>query len=150
MSTVHPRHVHGSAAARPAPLSEVGSAAAEIVILTPLLIIVALLFVVGGRLANGLQEVGAAARSSVDSAVIAATASTAETQGAAAAASEVSHDCRSYSFAADVADFAPGGVVSVQIRCEVGLAALGIPLLPGSVTLAARASGAIEHYREVE
>jgi hypothetical protein len=150
MSAVQTRHEGGSAETRLAPRSEVGSAAAEIVILTPLLIMVALLFVVGGRLANGLQEVGAAARTSVDAAVIAPTAATADAQGAVAAASEVSHDCHSYSFAADVADFAPGGLVSVQIRCEVGLAALGIPLLPDSVTLAGRASGAIEPYREAE
>src|ERR1035438_5521324 len=49
--------------------SEAGSAAAEIVILTPLLVMLALLFVVGGRLANALQEVGDAARTSVESAV---------------------------------------------------------------------------------
>jgi Flp pilus assembly protein TadG len=150
MSAAHARQLRASAAAGPAPRSEVGSAAAEIVILTPLLIMVALLFVVGGRLANGLQEVATAARGSVESAVIAPTPSTAETQGAAAAAAELSHDCRSYSFAADVADFVPGGVVSVQVRCEIGLAALGIPMLPDSVVLVGRASGALEPYREAE
>jgi hypothetical protein len=113
---------------------------------------VALLFVVGGRLANGLEEVTAAARSSVDSAVIAPTASAAEIQATAAAASAISLDglkCTPYSFAADVADFAPGGSTSVQVRCEVALTALGMPLLPDSVTLAGSASGAIEPYREV-
>jgi hypothetical protein len=41
------------------------------------LVLLALLFVIGGRLANALQEVGDAARTSVESAVIASTASSA-------------------------------------------------------------------------
>ena len=77
---------------RVAARSQIGSAAAEIVILTPLLVVLALLFAAGGRLANTLQEVGDAARTSVESAVIAATASGAEAQAAAAAGYEISHD----------------------------------------------------------
>jgi hypothetical protein len=132
--------------------SEAGSAAAEIVILTPLLVMLALLFVVGGRLANALQEVGDAARTSVESAVIASTASTAQAQAAAAAGYEISHDglqCMPYSLTTDVTHFTPGGSVSVQLRCGVGLVTLGIPGLPGSVTLSGDASAGIELYREM-
>jgi len=74
--------------------SEAGSAAAEIVILTTaLLVMLALLFVVGGRLANALQEVGDAARTSVESAVIASTAyqDTPQAQAAAGRAGYRSH-----------------------------------------------------------
>jgi Flp pilus assembly protein TadG len=74
----------GARAARDRPLasggSDAGSAAAEIVILTPLLVVLALLFVIGGRLASGLQDVGDAARTSVESAVIASTPSAAQAQ----------------------------------------------------------------------
>jgi hypothetical protein len=122
------------------------------VILTPLLILLALLFVVGGRLANALQEVGDAARTSVESAVIASTASNAQAQAVAASDYEISHDglrCAPYSVAVDAADFAPGGLVSVQIRCGVGLLTLGIPGIPGAVTLSGHASAGIELYREV-
>ncbi len=146
----------GGRAAKPARLaagrSEVGSATAEIVILTPLLVLLALVFVVGGRLTNALQEVADAARTSVESAVIASTASSAQAQAVAAADYEISHDgfqCAPYSVTVDVADFAPGGFVSVQLRCGVGLATLGIPGLPGSVTLSAHASAGIEFYREL-
>jgi hypothetical protein len=48
-----------------------------------------------------------------------------------------------------VADFVPGGVVSVQLRCGVGLVTLGIPGLPGSVALSGHGSAGIELYREV-
>jgi hypothetical protein len=51
--------------------------------------------------------------------------------------------------AVDAADFAPGGLVSVQIRCGVGLLTLGIPGIPGAVTLSGHASAGIELYREV-
>ncbi len=143
----------GGRAAGPATgRSEAGSAAAEIVILTPVLVLLALLFVIGGRLANALQEVGDAARTSVESTVIASTASSAQAQALAAADYELSHDglhCAPYSLTADVADFVPGGVVSVQLRCGVGLVKLGIPGLPGSVTLSSRGSAGIELYREV-
>ncbi|MFZ2056850.1 MAG: TadE/TadG family type IV pilus assembly protein [Acidimicrobiales bacterium] len=132
--------------------SEVGSAAAEIVILTPLLVVLALVLVIGGRLCCALQEVQDAARTSVESAVIASTASSARAQAAAAANYEISHDglrCTPYTMTLDVADFAPGGFVSVELRCGVGLVTLGIPGLPGSVTLSGQASAGIELYREV-
>jgi hypothetical protein len=142
----------GRAAGRAAGRSEAGSAAAEIVILTPVLVLLALLFVLGGRLANALQEVGDAARTSVESAVISSTASSAQAQALAASGYEISHDglqCAPYSLTTDVADFVPGGVVSVQLRCGVGLVTLGIPGLPGSVTLSGHGSAGIELYREV-
>jgi hypothetical protein len=131
---------------------ETGSAAAEIVILTPLLVVLSLLFVIGGHLANDLQDVADAARASVESAVIASTASAAQAQAVAAADDELSHDglqCTPYSMTADVGEFTPGGLVSVQLRCGVGLVTLGMPGLPGSVTLSAHASAGIEPYREV-
>ena len=132
--------------------SEVGSAAAEIVILTPLLVVLALVLVIGGRLSYALQDVDDAARTSVESAVIASTASTARAQAAAAANYEISHDglrCTPYTMTVDVTDFAPGGFVSVELRCGVGLVTLGIPGLPGSVTLSGDASAGIEPSREV-
>ena len=88
-----PRRSARGRAARAGPAagrSEVGSATAEIVILTPLLVLLALVFVVGGRLANALQEVADAARTSVESAVIASTASSAQAQAVAAADYEIS------------------------------------------------------------
>ena len=142
----------GRAAGRAAGRSEAGSAAAEIVILTPVLVLLALLFVLGGRLANALQEVGDAARTSVESAVISSTASSAQAQALAASGYEISHDglqCAPYSLTTDLTHFTPGGSVSVQLRCGVGLVTLGIPGLPGSVTLSGDAFAGIELYREM-
>ncbi len=131
---------------------EAGSASAELVILTPFLILVTILFVVAGVLANDLQETGDVARASVESAVIASTPAAAEAQAAAAATYEVANDgleCNPYSVTTDVAGFAPGGAVSVQIRCDAVLPALGPLVLPRSVMLSGQASGAIEPYREM-
>ena len=132
--------------------SQAGSAAAEIVILTPLLVLLALLFVAGGQLANALQEVGEAARTSVESAVIASTPAAAQAQAAAGAGYEITRDgltCLPYSVTTDVSDFVPGGFVSVQLRCGVGLITLGLPVLPGNITLTAYASAGIELYRQM-
>jgi Flp pilus assembly protein TadG len=146
----------GARAARDRPLasggSDAGSAAAEIVILTPLLVVLALLLVIGGRLASGLQDVGDAARTSVESAVIASTPSAAQAQAATTAGYEISHDglqCTPYSVTTDVTDFIQGGAVSVQLRCGIELVTLGIPGLPGSVTLSDQATAGIELYREM-
>jgi hypothetical protein len=132
--------------------SEQGSAAAETVILAPLLILLAVLLLVGGRLATASEEIGDAARTAVESAVVAPTASAAETQAAATARFEVSRDgiaCTPYTFETNVTDFTAGGFVSVQLRCRVELVTLGIPGLAGSVSLSDGASAAIETYRDV-
>jgi hypothetical protein len=112
----------------------------------------ALVLVIGGSLANAFIEVTDAARTSVESAVIASTASAAQAQAAAAAAYELSRDglrCTPYSITTDVADFTPGGSVSVHLRCGIDLITLGIPGLPGSVTLSGQAGAGIELYREL-
>jgi len=131
---------------------ECGSAAAETVILAPLLVLFALVLLIGGRLATASEEIGDAARTAVESAVIASTASEAETQAAATARFEVSRDgigCAPYRFVTNVTDFTAGGAVSVQIRCQLSLITLGMPGLPSSVLLSAGASAGIERYREV-
>jgi hypothetical protein len=99
-----------------------------------------------------LQDVGDAARTSVESAVIASTPSAAQAQAAATAGYEISHDglqCTPYSVTTDVTDFIQGGAVSVQLRCGIELVTLGIPGLPGSVTLSDQATAGIELYREM-
>ncbi len=138
--------------AHPPRRSEAGSAAAETVILAPLLVLFALVLLIGSRLATASEEIGDAARTAVGSAVVSSAASEAQGQAAAAARFEVSRDgigCAPYSFVTDVTDFAAGGVVSVEIRCRVGLITLGISGLPSSVSLSAGASAGIERYREV-
>ena len=133
-------------------VSERGSAAAEVVILTPLLVAFALVILLGGRLANAAQYLDDAARTAVESAVAASTAAQARAQAAATAGYELARDglaCRPYSIAVNVGDFRAGGSVSVRIRCVVELATLGLPGLPGSVSLSAQTSAPIELYREV-
>ncbi|HLN07209.1 MAG TPA: TadE/TadG family type IV pilus assembly protein [Acidimicrobiales bacterium] len=132
--------------------SDPGSAAAEIVILTPLLVLFALVLLLGGRLVNTQLQVGDAARAAVESAAISSTASVAQARASAAASYEISRDglrCGPYSMTSDVAQFTAGGYVSVQIQCGVKLVSLGLAGLPGSVTLSSHAGAGIELYREV-
>src|SRR5271165_2168525 len=77
---------------RRARCSENGSAAAETVILAPLLVLFALVLLIGGRLANAAEEIRDAARTAVESAVIASTPSEAEAQAVASANFELSRD----------------------------------------------------------
>jgi hypothetical protein len=131
---------------------QTGSAAAEIVILTPLLVLLILVLVMGGRLANASQDLTDAARTSVESAVVASNASAARAQAAATASYEISHDgleCDPYSIVTDVAEFTAGGRVSVRVSCRVKLFTLGLPGLPTALTVSSQASAAIETYREV-
>jgi Flp pilus assembly protein TadG len=142
-----------SATAKRGPRSvEDGSAAAEVVILTPLLVLLVLVLVLGGRLADAAQDLADAARTAVESAALASTAQEAQAQAAATARYEVSQDglrCTRYSMVTDVSDFTAGGSVAVSIRCRIGLATLGMPGLPGSVSVSGRAAAVIEPYREV-
>ena len=123
-------------------------------ILTPLLILLALLFAVGGRLANALQEVGDAARTSVESAVIASTASSAQAQAVAASDYEISHDdlenCTPYSVAVDTSRLRPGrprlGPDPLRRRAPHRL---GCPVSRAWSRCRATASAGIEIYREM-
>jgi Flp pilus assembly protein TadG len=122
------------------------------VILTPLLVLLALVLVIAGRLVDAAQVVDDAARTAVESAVIASTPQEAQVQAAATARYEIRHDglrCTEYSMVTQVADFTAGGSVSVRIRCRLALVTLGIPGLPSSVPLSSRASATIEFYREL-
>jgi Flp pilus assembly protein TadG len=129
-----------------------GSAAAEVVILTPLLVLLALVLMIAGRLVDGAEVVDDAARTAVESAVIASTPQEAQVQAANTASYEIRRNglqCSEYSMVTEVADFTAGGSVSVRIRCRIALVTFEIPGLPTSVSLSGRASAAIEFYREV-
>jgi Flp pilus assembly protein TadG len=132
--------------------SEEGSATAELVILTPLLILFLLLVVAFGRLAGARGDVDGAAAQAARAASIArdpTSATAAATQTAEAALSSEHVTCAHLAVAVDTTQFTPGGNVAVTVTCAVTLSDLTGLHLPASETIAERFVEPIDRYRSV-
>jgi hypothetical protein len=136
-----------SAVARPArwparrPQSrERGSAAAELVLVTPFLFLLLLFAVAAGRLVQGKLDVDSAAQQAARAASEARTPAAASAQGQ-------SVTCDPAVITPDTGDFVPGGEVTVTVSCTVHLSGLGLLHIPGSEAITASASSPIDVYR---
>src|SRR4051794_26060062 len=107
---------------------EHGSAALEITLITPLLVLM-LLFVVGlGRISASRGEVDGAAQDAARAASIARSPASAIAEAQTAAAATLagrSLTCGALDVAVDTSDFRPGGTVAVTVACSVPLSDLG-------------------------
>ena len=128
---------------------ERGSAALEITLVTPLLILV-LLFVIGlGRLASARGEVDGAARDAARAASITRNPAAAVTAAKAAAEATLADrliSCHHVHVSTDTSDFQPGGSVTVDVACDVDLADVA-PAGFGTRTLHGHAIAVIDTYR---
>ena len=129
---------------------ETGSATAELVILTPLLILLLLFVVALGRLAGARGQVDGAAAQAARAASLArdptaATAAATQTAQAALAAEHIT--CTHLGVAVDTTQFTAGGNVAVTVSCSVNLGDLTGLHLPGSETLQDRLVEPIDRYR---
>jgi Flp pilus assembly protein TadG len=127
-----------------------GSAAVELVLITPLLVLVWLLIVAGGRMVQARIEVDSAARQAARAASIAGDPASAASDASAAAQAALASQhltCGNLAVAADTSDFTPGGQVTVQVSCTVSLAGLSLLHLPGAETLSSRFASPIDVYR---
>ena len=131
---------------------ERGSAALEVALVTPLLL-VTLLFVVGlGRLASARGQIEQASRDAARAASIARTAAAAQADAEQAATADLAGDritCGGLMVGVDTSGFRPGGTVAVNLACTVSLADVVAAGFPGSHTLAARSVAPIDLYRAV-
>jgi Flp pilus assembly protein TadG len=130
--------------------SDQGSAAVELVLLTPLLVLMMLLAVALGRLVETRPQTDSAARQAARAASLAgdpATAAAEATATARAALTSENITCSGMSVTTDTAAFRPGGQVTVQVSCTVSLSGLALLHLPGSRTLTSRFSSPIDLYR---
>ena len=103
---------------------ERGSAAAELVLVTPFLVLLLLLAVAAGRLVQARLDVDSAAQQAARAASLARTpaaASAQATQVAQAALAGQSVTCDPAVITPDTGDFVPGGQVTVQVTCTVHL-----------------------------
>lgn len=125
-----------------------GSIAVELVILTPLLLVL-LMFVVGlGRIAHTSGEVDGAAADAARSASLSRTPAAAQEAGERAARAHLDGgSCRSLDVEIDTTRLRPGGIVTASVRCTASLAGLGLAGFPGARTFTATASAPIDTYR---
>jgi Flp pilus assembly protein TadG len=120
--------------------------------LTPLLVAVLGCAFFAGRLVLARQAVDDAARTALQSAVIASTAGNAQEMAADTVRAVLEADaglCASITTATDTSNFVPGGTVTVTVTCRVPFARLAFAGVPGSVTLQATRGGNVEPYREL-
>lgn len=133
------------------PADDRGLATIELVLMTPVLLLVLSFLVVAGRLTTVRGDVASSTR---DSARAASMASTYE-QGlvdarSTAKASLGGRDvtCRNLSVTlGDPVTFVPGGTVAVTVTCEVSLADVAIPGLPGTRRISDSSVEVIDRYR---
>lgn len=129
-----------------------GSLLVELVVLTPVLFVVAVIMVAFGRVAEAHQQVTEASRAAAEAAAVLPDAQGAQ-QGAASeaqlAVSGSSLTCSHLQVSTDVSHFSPGGYVGVTVSCRVSLADLAVPGLPGSTTIRASSVAPIDPYRSV-
>ncbi|MCU4187356.1 pilus assembly protein [Acidiferrimicrobium sp. IK] len=129
---------------------ESGSVTAELVLLTPLLILMLLFVVALGRLSGARLEVDGAAAQAARAASIArdpATATAMATQTATAALGSDHVTCAQLTVSTDNAQFTPGGSVAVTVTCTVALSDLTGLRLPASESIRSTASSVIDVYR---
>jgi Flp pilus assembly protein TadG len=108
-----------------------GSAVAEMVIITPVLVILALAMVALGRLVQARLDVDDAAKQAARAASLTRTPYAAQwtaTTTGDAALGGVSPACATKSVHVDTAEFRPGGTVTVTVTCTVSMA--GLSLVP--------------------
>jgi Flp pilus assembly protein TadG len=131
---------------------EDGQAIAELVIVTPVLLLVIVLMISLGRIDSAQGDIESAARAGVQAAVVQDNPSDAQAQAVAAVASTLGTaglTCPSPQVSTNTSNFTPGGSVSVTVTCVTSLADVSVPGVPGTKTLSATSYAPIDPYRTV-
>ena len=129
---------------------ERGAVSTELVLLTPLLIVLLLFVVALGRLASARLDVGAAAAQAARAASIATTPAAATATAAQTATDALGADhvtCAGLAVNTDTARFAPGGSVAVTVTCSVALSDLVGLRLPAAESVSSTATSVVDTYR---
>jgi len=129
---------------------ERGSAAAELVLVTPFLVLLLLFAVAAGRLVTARLDVDSAAQQAARAASLARTPQAASAQAqqvAQAALAGQSVTCDPAVITPDTGDFTPGGEVTVTVTCTVRLSDLSLLHIPGSETITSTFTAPIDTYR---
>ena len=130
--------------------NERGSAAAELTLLTPLLILLLLFVVFCGRLADTKLRINDVAHQAARTATLSRTPSQATTNAqatASAALASAGITCQSLSVSTDTQGLKPGSTVTVTVSCSVGLGDLTSLGVPGSRTFQSSFSSPVDVWR---
>lgn len=131
---------------------EGGSATTELVLLTPVLVLMLLFVVALGRIAAASADVDAASRDAARAAANARSVAAARADGEHAAQASLTEGgitCRRLTVTVSTADFRPGGTIAATVACAVDLGDLGALHVPASRTLTARFTAPVDRYRGV-
>jgi Flp pilus assembly protein TadG len=123
------------------------------VLLTPALVAMLLLVVMGGRYAQARADVDAAARDAARAGSIARGPDSAAADGTSAAKArlhEADVTCRTLNVALDTAEFRAGGSVTATVTCAVDLGDLSGLRLPASRSVTASFTEPVDAYRGAE
>jgi len=133
--------------------SDAGFTALELVVITPVLVVMLLLVVGFGRLTHGRQLVDQAAAAAARAATLDANPVQAERDARAEAAATLTQagvSCAAFTTSVDTSQFYPGGQVTVTVRCITRLSSLGLAGFPGAKTFTATASSTLEQFRQLD
>lgn len=132
---------------------ERGSVTAEIVLITPVVLMLLMLLIAGWRITNASFLVEAAARDAARAASLSHTAASAPTAAQTAAHATLTGQhlpCRIPEVTTNLGEFRPGGWVTVQVACQVPLTDLALLPLPGALATQAQAAHPVDLYRSVQ
>ena len=120
--------------------SERGTMSIEMVVLVPVLLLITMVAVAGGRIVSAQGMVEAASRDA------ARAASMERSVGAASAAANRSL-AQADTARANFGGFRRGGAVRVAVSCRVKLSDLGLVFLPGATVVRAESSAPVDQWR---
>lgn len=129
---------------------ERGSVSVELVLLTPVLLLLLGLVVMTGRIGETRIGVGHAAQQAARAASLAGDPLVAQAQAHATAAANLDTlgvVCGELTVDLDTTRFAPGGDVTVAVTCTVDLSDVSFAGIPGQRILQADAIEVIDRYR---
>lgn len=133
-------------------MNERGSAATELTLVAPLLLLLMLFIVAVGRITLAHEQVNSAARDAARAASMQRSASgaTSVARSTASDSLQTGHvSCRTSSVSADTSSFRPGGWVAVDVTCNADLTSLSLLRIPGSKAVHARFVEPIDQFRSV-
>lgn len=133
-------------------MNERGSATLELVLLTPVLLLMLMFVVFLGRLGEARNDVDRAARDAARAASIARDATDADSAGRTAASETLASGgvtCRQLDVQLDTSAFSAGGEVRATVSCTVDLGDMVELRLPGSETMTASFAEPVDTYRGV-
>jgi hypothetical protein len=131
---------------------ERGAAAVEMVLITPLLLVLLLVMVLLGRFAVARTDLDGAARDASRAASLARSLPDAEVAARDAAVAVLSSrdvTCRSLDVVLD-GDFSSGGWVGAEVSCALDLSELSLLAVPGTKVMSSRFVAPLETYRGLQ